>query len=74
MAFGLNRVELIGRLGADVTVNHLTSQTSMMARTVEKEALASEVLANDARRAAKAMARIVKGQFSRRVALGPPDQ
>ncbi len=23
MAFGLNRVELIGRLGADVTVNHL---------------------------------------------------
>ena len=23
--FGLNRVELIGRLGADVTVNHLTS-------------------------------------------------
>ena len=25
MAFGLNRVELIGRLGADVTVNHLTT-------------------------------------------------
>ena len=25
MAFGLNRVELIGRLGADVTINHLTS-------------------------------------------------
>jgi len=25
MAFGLNRVQLIGRLGADVTVNHLTS-------------------------------------------------
>ncbi len=25
MAFGLNRVELIGRLGADVIVNHLTS-------------------------------------------------
>ena len=25
MAFGLNRVELIGRLGADVSVNHLTS-------------------------------------------------
>ena len=24
MAFGMNRVELIGRLGADVTVNHLT--------------------------------------------------
>ncbi len=23
MAFGINRVELIGRLGADVTVNHL---------------------------------------------------
>jgi len=25
MAFGLNRVELIGRLGADVAVNHLTN-------------------------------------------------
>ncbi len=25
MSFGLNRVELIGRLGADVTVNHLPS-------------------------------------------------
>ncbi len=25
MSFGLNRVELIGRLGADVTVNHLVS-------------------------------------------------
>ena len=25
MAFGFNRVELIGRLGADVSVNHLTS-------------------------------------------------
>ena len=25
MAFGINRVELIGRLGADVTVNHLMS-------------------------------------------------
>ena len=25
MAFGLNRVELIGRLGTDATVNHLTS-------------------------------------------------
>ena len=25
MSFGLNRVSLIGRLGADVTVNHLTS-------------------------------------------------
>ena len=25
MAFGVNRAELIGRLGADVTVNHLTS-------------------------------------------------
>ncbi len=25
MAFGLNRVELIGRLGTDVNVNHLTS-------------------------------------------------
>ena len=25
MSFGINRVELIGRLGADVTVNHLVS-------------------------------------------------
>ena len=25
MSFGINRVELIGRLGADVTVNHLAS-------------------------------------------------
>ena len=25
MSFGLNRAELIGRLGADVTVNHLAS-------------------------------------------------
>ena len=25
MAFGLNRAEVIGRLGADVSVNHLTS-------------------------------------------------
>ena len=25
MAFGLNKVQLIGRLGGDVTVNHLTS-------------------------------------------------
>ena len=25
MSFGLNRAEMIGRLGADVTVNHLTS-------------------------------------------------
>ena len=25
MAFGLNRIELIGRLGAAVTVNHLAS-------------------------------------------------
>ena len=25
MSFGMNRVELIGRLGAEVTVNHLTS-------------------------------------------------
>ena len=25
MAFGLNRAELIGRLGADVTINHLSS-------------------------------------------------
>ena len=28
MSFGLNRAELIGRLGADVTVNHSISRTS----------------------------------------------
>ena len=25
MAFGLNMAQIIGRLGADVTINHLTS-------------------------------------------------
>ena len=25
MAFGINRAQIIGRLGADVTVNHLAS-------------------------------------------------
>ena len=25
MAFGLNRAEVIGRLGADVVINHLTN-------------------------------------------------
>ena len=43
-----------------------------MARTVEKEALGSEVLATDARRAVQAMARIVKRQAGRRVTLDPP--
>ena len=38
------------------------SPTSLMARTVEEEALGSEVLATDARRAVQAMARIVKRQ------------
>ena len=48
------------------------SPTSLMARTVEKEALGSEVLATDARRAVQAMARIVKRQAGRRVTLDPP--
>ena len=48
------------------------SLTSLMARTVEEGALGSEVLANDARRAVQAMARIVKRQSGRRVALDPP--
>ena len=31
MAFGLNRVELIGRLGADVTVNQLMTSGGRVA-------------------------------------------
>ena len=34
MAFGLNRVEPIGRLGADVTVNHLTNGAAIPANAV----------------------------------------
>ena len=50
------------------------SPTSLMARVVEENALATEVLAKDARRAVQAMARIVKRQSGTRVALGPPDE
>lgn len=48
------------------------SPTSLMARTAEEEALGSEVLATDARRAVQAMARIVKCQAGTRVTLNPP--
>ncbi len=49
------------------------SPPSLMARAVEDNALAEEVLAKDARRAVQAMARIVKRQSGMRVALGPPE-
>ena len=49
-------------------------RTSMMARAVKENALGSEVLAKDAKRALQAMARIVKRQSGWRVALGPPEQ
>ena len=48
--------------------------TSLMVRTIEEDALGREVLAKAARRAVQAMARIVKRQSGRRVALGPPDE
>ena len=50
------------------------SPGSMLARVVEENALATEILAKDARRAVQAMATIVKRQSGRRVALGPPDE
>ena len=50
------------------------SRATMMARAIEENALGSEVLAKDARRALQAMARIVKRQSGWRVALGPPEQ
>ena len=50
------------------------SPTTMTARCVEENALGTEVLAKDARRAVEAMARIVRRQSGRRVALGSPDE
>ena len=50
------------------------SPTSLVGRTVEEDAVASEVLAKDAKCAVQAMAKIVKRQSGRRVALGPPDE
>ena len=47
---------------------------SLMARAVHGNLLGTEVLAKDARRAIQAMARLVKRQSGRRVALGPPDE
>ena len=40
MAFGLNRVELIGRLSADVTVNQLMSGGRVANRTADAAVLA----------------------------------
>ena len=50
------------------------SPGSMLARVVEDNALATEILAKDARRAVQAMARIVKRQSGMRVALRPSDE
>ena len=50
------------------------SPGSMLARVVEENALATEILAKDARRAVQAMARIVKRQSGMRVALRPSDE
>ena len=49
-------------------------QTSLMARTVEENALPREMLKEDARKAVLAMVRIVKRQSGMRVALGPPGE
>ena len=48
------------------------NRTSLIARTVKEDALGSEVLAKDARRALQAMAGIVNRQSGRRVALRKP--
>ena len=50
------------------------SPTSLMARTMKEDALSKEVLAKAATRAVQVMARIVKRQSGRRVALSPPDE
>ena len=50
------------------------SSTTTRARVSEGNALGMEVLATDARRAVEALARIVKRQSGRRVALDPPDE
>ena len=50
------------------------SPTSLLARTIEEDALGTEVLAKDARCAVQAMARIVRRQTDGRVALDPPDE
>ncbi|MDE2764142.1 MAG: hypothetical protein OXQ94_14280 [Gemmatimonadota bacterium] len=49
------------------------SSDSMMARMVEENASPREVLAQDAKRALRAMARIVRRQSGMRVTLGPPN-
>ena len=46
--------------------------TSLMARTVEEDALPREMLAKDARKAILAIAKIVKRQSGMQVALAPP--
>ena len=49
-------------------------ETSMIARVVGENALATGVLAKDARRAVQAMARIIRRQSGKRVGLGPPGE
>ena len=49
------------------------SSQSMIARMVEENALPREVLAKDAKRALRAMAKIVRRQSGMRVTLGPPN-
>ena len=50
------------------------SPESMMARMIEENAFAREVLAKDAKRAVQAIARIVRRQSGKRVTLGPPNE
>lgn len=49
------------------------SSESMTARMVEENAFPREVLAKDAKRALRAMAKIVRRQSGRRITLGLPD-
>lgn len=49
-------------------------QSSLLARTVEKNALPREILKEDARKAILAMAIFMRHQSGRRVSLGSPDE
>ena len=42
MSFGMNRVELIGRLGADVTINHLANGGRVANMSVATDEILSE--------------------------------
>ena len=50
------------------------SPTSIVARTIQKDAPVTEVLAEDARRAVEAMARMVSRRSGWRVELDPPSE